>query len=181
MKRFVELDNTLVFESHSRGLYLQMAVTFVCDDGINAFNQAAGNGHLHIIQWLRVQDPPCNCSNLAYEWAAGRGHLHIIQWLREQYPPCPWDPPPYEVNKIFSAAAESGQLHIMRWLYENGFPWKQQYGTQYMQTAAGTGDLRALEWAQCQHPPFVMDETSCEVSLYLTVLKLLRTQDPPCP
>ena len=133
-----------------------MAVTFVCDDGINAFNQAAGNGHLHIIQWLRVQDPPCNCSNLAYEWAAGRGHLHIIQWLREQYPPCPWDPPPYEVNKIFSAAAESGQLHIMRWLYENGLPWKQQYGTQYMRAAAEKGDLKALEWAQSQHPPFVM-------------------------
>ncbi len=50
-----------------------------------------------------------------------------------------------------------------------------------MQTAAGKGDLRALEWAQCQHPPFVMNETICGASVYLSVFKWLRTRDPPYP
>ena len=112
--------------------------------------------------------------------AAIHGHLHIIRWLREQELPGPWNPQwPHEY--AFSAAADYCHLNIMRWLYENGFPWNQQYGTQYMQTAAFLGDLRALEWAQCQHPPFVMDETVCGASTYLSVLKWLRTRHPPCP
>ena len=152
------------------------------------FAQAAGNGHLHIIQWLREQDPPCPWDVMACVRAARSGHLHIIRWLREQDPPCPWDtyPPPYGDCGTVSAAGESGHLHVMRWLYESGFPWEQQYGTQYMQAAAGKGDLKALEWARSQHPPFVMDETVCEASWYMSlgaigVLEWLRTQDPPCP
>ena len=61
------------------------------------------------------------------------------------------------------------------------FHWKQQYGTQYMRVAAEEVDLKALEWAQSQHPPFVMHETVCAGSMHLSVFKWLRTRDPPCP
>ena len=143
---------------------------------------AAARGHLHILQRLRVQDPKLwNHSYIVYP-ATKAGHLHILQWLQQQ-PSVEVRSTPLmlERENAFIAAAACGHLHIMRWLYENGFPWKQQYGTQYMQTAAGTGDLRALEWAQCQHPPFVMNETICGASVYLSVFKWLRTRDPSCP
>ena len=148
--------------------------------GVEVFEQASGHGQLHIIQWLRELDPPCQWSVKAYVQAAASGHLHIIQWLREQQPPCPWDPPPYRAIDTFCAAADGGHLHVMRWLYENRFHWKQQYGTKYMQVAAQVGDLKALEWAQSQRPPFVMHEIVCAASLHLNVFKWLRTRDPPC-
>ena len=165
------------------------------DIGAYTFEQAVHNGHLHIIQWLREQDPPCKWSVTAYVRAARKGHLHIIQWLRKQDPPCPWDPqlPQEDTDALqedpdaFSAAASSEHLHIMRWLYENGFPWKQWSGTQYMQVAASKGDLEALDWARSQHPPFAINETVCEANLWwvsfsaVAVLRWLRTQDPPCP
>ena len=50
-----------------------------------------------------------------------------------------------------------------------------------MQAAAEKGDIAAFHWGQSQAPPFVMDETLCEASLNLDVLKWLRTRSPPCP
>ena len=154
---------------------------FWSDVGADIFDEAAGHGQLHIIQWLRKQDPPCGWSTEAYAQAASSGHLHIIQWLREQDPPCPWEPPPDEEDQIFPAAWNSNHLHVMRWLHENGFHWAPQYGTKYMWVAAGVGDLKALEWAQSQHPPFAMHAIVCAASVHLSVLKWLRTRDPPCP
>ena len=178
---------------HPRGVCLQI-MGVMCDIGAYTFEQAVRNGHFHIVQWLRELDPPCQWSVKAYVQAASKGHLRIIRWLREQDPPCPWGSQPqeediegpldprYEETNTFSAAAKSHDLHIMRWLYEDGFPWKQQYGTQYMQAAAEQGDLKALDWARSQHPPFVMDETVCEASLWdsassraISVLRWLRT------
>ena len=50
-----------------------------------------------------------------------------------------------------------------------------------MRAAAEKGDIEALDWAQSQAPPFVMDETLCEASLNLNVMKWLRTRSPSCP
>ncbi len=57
-------------------------------------------GHVHILQWLRSQDPPCPWNENTCSFAAGNGHLHLLQWLRSLDPPCPW------VEKACSYAAE---------------------------------------------------------------------------
>ena len=53
--------------------------------------EAAKNGHLHVLQWLRSQDPYCPLDDRACSSAAFNGHLHALQWLRSQDTPCPWN------------------------------------------------------------------------------------------
>ncbi len=58
----------------------------------NCFVDAAcWSGQLHVVQWLRSQDPPCPWNDETCSSAAENGHIHILQWLRTQDPPCPWD------------------------------------------------------------------------------------------
>jgi hypothetical protein len=72
---------------------------------------AAQNCHLHVLQWLRSQDPPCPWDDLTCACAAANGHLHVLQWLRSQDPPCPWD------REICRLRADSeGHLHIVQWI-----------------------------------------------------------------
>jgi hypothetical protein len=79
---------------------------------------AADSGQLHILQWMREQQPPCpwddhwTCTN-----AASSGYLHILQWLREQQPPCPWS------HWTFTNAASEGHLHVLQWLREQQPPY----------------------------------------------------------
>ena len=47
-------------------------------------NAAAGGGHLHILQWLRVQNPKFLDYSYTASFAASLGHLHILQWLQQQ-------------------------------------------------------------------------------------------------
>lgn len=50
--------------------------------------ESATHGNLHIIQWLRSQDPPCPWDEFTCEKAALGGHLETLKWLRSQDPPC---------------------------------------------------------------------------------------------
>ena len=50
-------------------------------------SNAARYGHLHVVQWLRSQNPPCPWDEWTCTFAAGNGHLHVLQWLRSQNPP----------------------------------------------------------------------------------------------
>lgn len=56
---------------------------------------AARNGHLEVLAWLRVQDPPC-------PWNQG-GYLEVLAWLRALDPPCPRD-----ASTCAEAAREGG-------------------------------------------------------------------------
>ena len=50
-------------------------------------------GHLHILQWLRAQDPPCPWNAQTPRRAAKRGKLDVIRWCREVAEPrCEWGP-----------------------------------------------------------------------------------------
>jgi len=55
------------------------------------FAEAAEMGHLHVLQWLRAQEPPYPWNEDACYAAARDGHMGVLRWLREQDPPCPWD------------------------------------------------------------------------------------------
>jgi hypothetical protein len=78
-------------------------------DNMVALEIATENGHLHIIQWLQKQEPPCRCPYI-YEIAAKYGHLHILQWLRAQNPPCPW-----KINECIKVVKPENS-HILEWL-----------------------------------------------------------------
>ena len=49
-------------------------------------NAAAGRGHLHVLQWLRKQNPKFLEDGKVFHSAAIAGHLHILQWLGKQPP-----------------------------------------------------------------------------------------------
>jgi hypothetical protein len=43
---------------------------------------AASDGHLHVLQWLRSQDPPCPWDReKCRSHAATSGHWHIVRWI----------------------------------------------------------------------------------------------------
>lgn len=46
---------------------------------------------MHVLKWLRAQEPPCPWDGFACFCAAGKGQLGALQWLRAQTPPCAWD------------------------------------------------------------------------------------------
>ncbi|QDZ25706.1 hypothetical protein A3770_18p82240 [Chloropicon primus] len=71
---------------------------------------AAEGGHLHALQWLRSQEPPCPWDEWTCEAAARGGHLDVLQWARSQDPPCPW------AERTCEAAARGGRLDILMWL-----------------------------------------------------------------
>ena len=148
-----------------RSLCLQMMSMLSSGTWSFTLEDGAGNGHLHIIQWLRVQDPQCKWSIKAYMQAASSGHLHIIQWLREQDPPCPWDPPPYKAIDPFCAAADSRHLHIM-----SGFTRMAFTGSNSM--ALSTCGLQ-LKWVTSGYSVSILHsschETICAASVYLGV------------
>lgn len=78
--------------------------------------KAAENDKLHVLQWLRAQDPPCPWDKESCRKASYYGHLNILQWLRAQDPPCPWD------EETFEDAVESGHFHIIQWLRAQDAP-----------------------------------------------------------
>ncbi|KAJ1414439.1 hypothetical protein B484DRAFT_165660 [Ochromonadaceae sp. CCMP2298] len=77
---------------------------------VKTCQSAAKGGHLHVLQWLRAQDPPCPWDQLTCGLAAKGGHLHVLRWLRTQDPPCPWG------QSTCNFAAHSGHVHVLRWL-----------------------------------------------------------------
>jgi len=48
------------------------------------------NGHLHVLQWARAQEPPCPWDADVCTFAATNGHLEVLQWLRAQDLPGDW-------------------------------------------------------------------------------------------
>jgi len=58
----------------------------------NTFLVAMVSGALDVVMWIRSnlgEDFPW--SQLAWRYAAEGSHLHVLQWARAQNPPCNWD------------------------------------------------------------------------------------------
>ena len=53
--------------------------------------EAAREGDLELLEWLRAQNPPCPWDHMTCAGAAEGGHLDVLRWVRAQDPPCPWD------------------------------------------------------------------------------------------
>lgn len=87
----------------------------VDQDSIDLAKEAASEGHLPILIWLK--DIGCNFDEEVPSSAANNGHLHVLKWLREQR--CPWN------EWTFVRAVRSGNLDMLEWLKKEGCPWKE--------------------------------------------------------
>ena len=72
---------------------------------------AARNGHLGVLQWARVQNPPCEWDADTCASAADEEQWDVLRWLRaEADPPCSW----YESTEA-EAKAHFGEAEVASW------------------------------------------------------------------
>jgi hypothetical protein len=134
------------------------------------FEEAATQGHVHVLEWLRETYNLGDTPQSACVLAAGRGHVHVLEWIEKNT----------EVhfrqetinlllrNSAFSgsfecfkwglkhgakpdlplslAAARWGRFEILKVARENGCPWNEKVCS----LAASNGDLEMLRWAREQ-------------------------------
>ena len=144
----------------------------------NACEEAAREGHLEALKFLRGLDPPCRWKECwkTCEGAAKGGHLEVLKWARSEDPPCLWD------GGTCMKAAEGGHLEVLKWVRDQDppCPWDKMTCSE----AAYGGHLEVLKWLRDQDPPCPWDWETCAWAAeggQLEVLKWLRLQDPPCP
>jgi len=105
------------------------------EDGRDLCDEAAWNGHPHILEWARAQGCPWGPSTCTY--AAGSGNLETLQWLRERG--CPWD----EVTCFH--ATMNGHLCILQWAVANGCDWDRQV---CLMEARDNGHQHIVDWIE---------------------------------
>ncbi|AGO83379.1 Ankyrin repeat domain containing protein [Pandoravirus salinus] len=78
--------------------------------------EAAGGGHLDVLQWARANG--CEWDERTCAKAAKGGHLGVLQWARANG--CPWD------KQTCDSAAYSGHTDVLFWAHENGCLWDEK-------------------------------------------------------
>ena len=127
---------------------------------------AATNGHLNVVKWARANGclwDEWTCSN-----AAANGHLNVLQWANLNQ--CPWD------KGTCTRAAVNGHLNVLKWARANGCPWDEWTCTN----AAMNGHLNVLKWARANKFPW--DECTCNRAAthgHLNLLKWARANGCP--
>ncbi len=108
--------------------------------------EAAANGYLHTLQWLRLpENGPCYWNAEVCTYAAGAGQLEVLQWMRSCDPPCPWD------ETVCSHASCSNYFEITQWARAQNPPCPWGHGTCFW--AVWFGRLDILQWARTQDSP----------------------------
>ncbi len=100
-----------------------------------ACTAAASAGHVHVLTWLRTQQPPFEWGDTTCRAAARGGHLETLQWLRARG--CPWD------RSVSELAARAGNLGMLRWCLANGCPGRREH---LVTSAAMSGELSVLQY-----------------------------------
>ena len=96
------------------------------------FENAAKNGNIRIMKWLKKNN--CPWIEWTFTYAAENGNIKIMKWLKKHN--CPWD------KWTFSYAARSGNLKNMKWLKKHNCPWHEETFT----CAAEKGILKNMKW-----------------------------------
>ena len=100
--------------------------------GLHLCHEAAKEGHLEILQWLRSIG--CNWNSNTCSAAALNGHLEVLKWARANG--CNWN------SGTCSHAAAGGHFEVLQWAQDNGC----DYDAYTLVLAANHGgDL--LQWA----------------------------------
>ena len=121
----------------------------------NACEEAAREGHLEALKFLRGLDPPCRWKECwkTCEGAAKGGHLEVLKWARSEDPPCPWN------VLTCCGAAEGGHLEVLKFVrgLDPPCPWCDLT----CEWAAKGGHLEVLKWARSQDPPCPWNRGEC--------------------
>ena len=92
--------------------------------------EAAGSGHLEILQWVRSNGCPWDGSVCSY--AASHDHLEVLKWTSHHG--CPWS------RYTCQFAAGAGHWNILQWAREHGCPWDESVCND----AASQGHFEAM-------------------------------------
>lgn len=92
---------------------LQWAKAVGCPWSAATSSDAALMGHLHILKWLRSQDPPCPWDATVCQSAAYEGHFELLQWAHANG--CPWDTR-YDDARVFVSRATVSDLPFILWV-----------------------------------------------------------------
>lgn len=163
---------------------LEFLASHGCVLDSNSCKNAAEQGDLPILQWLRSQDPPCDWNRLAMQAAVHMGHLHVVEWIWEQQDP--------EVTYRFvdlnvgdgghdRLAAAEGHLHILQWR-QRQYP-KIPFSYIVITDAACRGQVEVLRWLAARVPSdfwTVYVTNGAAFHGRTAALKYLRSLDPPC-
>jgi hypothetical protein len=115
--------------------------------------QAARNGHLEILRFLRQGAIPCPWSRHTTCLALENGHWETLRWLRSQDPPCPQFA--YS-EKDFARAVASADIPTLQWLLAQQ---PNCMSKEACHCAAKLGKLPILQWLRAQSPPCPWDMT----------------------
>lgn len=116
-----------------------------------AYN-AAGNGHMTVVQWLHERQPACSESAIAY--AIEGGHLEIAKWLHEQINRSTYEAIFHEQAKnrwahfhrdaySIDVAADKWTLEMVQWLHITR---PNECTTGAMDSAAANGKIDIVQW-----------------------------------
>ncbi len=127
---------------------------------------AAFNGHLEVVQYLRTLGISRNAGTCAH--AAYNGYLVLLKWTRAN--DCPWD------ERICSCAAQNCHLQTLKWARVNQCPWDERTCAR----AAENGHLELLKWARANQCPW--NESTCAYAARNGHLELLKwAKSNQCP
>jgi ankyrin repeat protein len=131
-------------------------------------NEAAGNGHLEVVKWLRERIK--GCTERALWNAISNGHLEVAVWLCDNY--C-FDPDKFSIYGAWPAAA-NGHLASVKWLDEH-FP--ASFNQHAMTKAAESGELDKVKWLHEHRREGCSDSTPFEAAEngHLDILQFLHT------
>ena len=150
----------------------------------NAVAQAALNGHLELLKWVRATEPPCPWGCDACDMAARGGQLEVLQWLHAQECPRRMVTTTVDIvaddniiimslyrsqNTRISGIWETPVFHDLlrslplRFLYIHHLPVSNRcpWNWTTCSAAAAGGHLGVLEWARSQEPPCPWNGRTC--------------------
>ncbi|OWY98343.1 hypothetical protein PHMEG_00030911 [Phytophthora megakarya] len=100
-----------------------------------ALNDAALNRYLAVVEWLHTHNYRNATSGNPMDEAAANGHLEVVQWLHEHQR--------YYGPCAMNRAAEGGHLEIVQWLQNKS---SEIFYTSTVERAAMNGHLNTIEW-----------------------------------
>jgi Ankyrin repeats (many copies) len=102
-------------------------------DAENPCEEAAGQGHLEVLQWLHEHGWPWGRQSVCQRAALG-GSVAVVQYLQEQGLVLD--------EEAMAGAARGGQLHMCQYLIEAGCPWDARACTEAIEGIS----IPALRW-----------------------------------
>lgn len=110
----------------------------------NAMDDAAENGHLHILKYFheRLGKENCVCSHRAMDKAAGNGHHDCVQWLHQNRDEgCS--------SRAIERALQNGRIDMIQWLnkYRHDACYRESALNRISQTTQCDEDIEMMkEW-----------------------------------